>query len=51
MFTDFVPMLRARGLRDDEISSILEENPRRFFAGEALPPAGANWISNATTVG
>ncbi len=43
MFTDFVPMLRDRGLRDDEIASILEENPRRFFAGEALPPTGANW--------
>lgn len=43
MFTEFLPMLRARGLRDDEIASILEENPRRFFAGEALPPAGANW--------
>jgi len=48
MFTDFVPMLRERGLRDEEIFSILEENPRRFFAGEALPAAGANWIPSAT---
>jgi predicted metal-dependent phosphotriesterase family hydrolase len=30
-------MLRARGMRDDEIFSILDDNPRRFFAGEALP--------------
>ena len=37
LFTDFVPMLRARGLTDNEIFSILDENPRRFFAGEALP--------------
>ncbi len=51
MFTDFVPMLRARGLRDEEISSILEENPRRFFAGEALPAAGANWMPEATAAG
>lgn len=37
MFTDFVPMLRERGLSDAQIASILEDNPRRFFAGEALP--------------
>ena len=37
LFTDFVPMLRARGLSDHEIHSILNDNPRRFFAGEALP--------------
>jgi hypothetical protein len=30
-------MLRARGLTDIDIFSILDENPRRFFAGEALP--------------
>ena len=41
MFTDFVPMLRERGLNEQEIFSILDENPRRFFAGEALPPAMA----------
>jgi len=37
LFTDFVPMLRERGLSDGEIFSILEDNPRRFFAGEPLP--------------
>ncbi|HXT80949.1 MAG TPA: hypothetical protein VN702_15395 [Acetobacteraceae bacterium] len=37
LFTDFVPMLRARGLADAEIFSILDDNPRRFFAGEPLP--------------
>ena len=39
MFTDFLPMLRERGLKDAEIASILEDNPRRFFAGEKLPRA------------
>ena len=37
MFTDFIPMLRERGLTDAEIGSILQDNPRRFFTGEALP--------------
>ena len=37
LFTDFVPMLKARGLTEPEIYSILEDNPRRFFAGETLP--------------
>jgi len=37
LFTDFVPMLRERGLTEAEIFSILDDNPRRFFAGEALP--------------
>jgi phosphotriesterase-related protein len=37
LFTEFVPMLRARGMADSEIFSILDENPRRFFAGEPLP--------------
>jgi phosphotriesterase-related protein len=37
LFTDFVPMLQARGLTDHEIEAILDDNPRRFFAGEALP--------------
>ena len=41
LFTDFVPMLRERGLNEQEIFSILDENPRRFFAGEALPPVMA----------
>ena len=37
LFTDFIPMLRERGLTLNEIHSILDENPRRFFAGEPLP--------------
>ena len=37
LFTDFVPMLRARGLSEADIFSMLDDNPRRFFAGEALP--------------
>jgi len=37
MFTDFMPMLRDRGLTSAEIFSILDDNPRRFFAGEAIP--------------
>lgn len=37
LFTDFIPMLRARGIDQGDIDSILEDNPRRFFAGEALP--------------
>lgn len=41
LFTDFVPMLRDRGLQDVEIASILDENPRRFFAGEPLPQASS----------
>lgn len=39
LFTDFVPMLRARGLTEKQIFSMLDDNPRRFFAGEALPAA------------
>ncbi|MGE0225374.1 MAG: phosphotriesterase [Acetobacteraceae bacterium] len=37
LFTDFLPMLRQRGLADADIFSILDDNPRRFFAGEPLP--------------
>lgn len=37
MFTDFIPMLRARGVLETDIVSILEDNPRRFFAGTVLP--------------
>lgn len=36
MFTDFVPMLRERGVSEGDIAVMLDENPRRFFAGEAL---------------
>jgi phosphotriesterase-related protein len=38
LFTDFLPLLRERGVNQAEIAAMLEENPRRFFAGEALPP-------------
>ena len=37
MFTDFVPMLKERGLTQNDIDSILLDNPRRYFAGEPLP--------------
>lgn len=42
MFTDFIPMLRARGVSHADIDSILQDNPRRFFAGELLPPRAAD---------
>ncbi len=42
MFTDFIPMLHARGVNQADIASILEDNPRRFFAGEVLPAKSAN---------
>jgi phosphotriesterase-related protein len=42
LFTDFVPMLKDRGLSDHEIDSILHDNPRRFFAGEPLPRLNKN---------
>ena len=48
IFTNFLPMLQARGLQDAEISSILVDNPRRFFSREALPsptPADDNRAS------
>ena len=41
LFTDFVPMLKNRGLREPEIASILDDDPRRFFAGDALPLSNA----------
>jgi phosphotriesterase-related protein len=37
MFTDFIPMLHARGVNQAEIAAMLDDNPRRFFAGETLP--------------
>ena len=37
LFTDFLPMLGARGVNQADIASMLEDNPRRFFAGEMLP--------------
>lgn len=41
MFTEFVPLLHARGVSQADVQFILEENPRRFFAGEPLPKACA----------
>ena len=38
MFTDFLPMLHSRGVNQADIAVMLDENPRRFFAGEPLPP-------------
>lgn len=40
LFTSFLPRLRARGVSDADIASILEANPRRFFSGEK--PTKAN---------
>ena len=37
MFTDFMPLLHARGVNQSDIAVMLDENPRRFFAGEAIP--------------
>lgn len=42
LFTDFVPMLIERGLTETEIFSLLDDNPRRFFAGEPLPLPAIN---------
>ncbi|MER9203793.1 hypothetical protein NKH74_32400 [Mesorhizobium sp. M0933] len=42
MFTDFIPMLHARGVSQADINSILEDNPRRFFAGEIPPKRATN---------
>jgi phosphotriesterase-related protein len=36
LFTDFVPLLRDRGLTDAEVFSMLDDNPRRFFSGDPL---------------
>jgi phosphotriesterase-related protein len=37
---DVVPMLKAGGATDEHIDHILVQNPRRYFAGEALPALG-----------
>lgn len=36
IFTDFLPLLHARGVSPADIGVMLDENPRRFFAGEAI---------------
>ena len=33
LFTDFIPMLRERGLADSEIFPMLDDTPRRFLSG------------------
>jgi len=40
IFSEFLPMLRARDVSHEDIVSILEDNPRRFFAGHPLPGPG-----------
>lgn len=37
IFDKFVPMLRARGLNDTHLETLFSDNPRRFFAGDAIP--------------
>ena len=37
MFTDFLPLLHQRGVNQADIAVMLEDNPRRFFSGEAIP--------------
>lgn len=37
LFTDFLPKLKQQGLTDADITQLLEDNPRRFFTGEAIP--------------
>lgn len=42
-FTNVViPMLREAGITQDQIDSLLIENPRRYFAGDALPELRAH---------
>ncbi len=36
IFTDFLPLLHARGVNQEDIAFMLDENPRRFFAGESI---------------
>jgi len=36
-FEHIVPQLRDVGVTEEQIAMILDENPRRFFTGEALP--------------
>jgi phosphotriesterase-related protein len=37
IMTHFLPMLRERGVSEEEITLLLRENPRRFFEGGELP--------------
>lgn len=40
-FERIIPKLKAGGATDAQITRMLEENPRRFFAGEGIPASGA----------
>jgi phosphotriesterase-related protein len=40
-FTRIVPMLKSGGVTDEQIRTMLEVNPRRFFEGEAAPSGQA----------
>lgn len=35
---NILPVLRAAGVREEQIDTLLRVNPRRFFEGEELPP-------------
>ena len=52
LFTQFLPMLRERGVDEQQIFSLLDDNPRRFFAGDALaPPVARGHAQEGTTTG
>ena len=42
LFTRFFPLLEARGMPTAEIWKIVDDNPRRFFAGETVPAPRPN---------
>jgi predicted metal-dependent phosphotriesterase family hydrolase len=37
--TNFVPMLKARGVSDADVDVMLLDNPRRLLAGEPRAPS------------
>ncbi len=37
LFKDILPELRQRGVHEDDIETLLVENPRRYFAGDEPP--------------
>ncbi|MFQ5352484.1 MAG: phosphotriesterase [Candidatus Binatia bacterium] len=39
-FKRVIPRLEEKGVTTDQIAQMLDENPRRFFAGEELPELG-----------
>ncbi|KWV49477.1 hypothetical protein AS156_16025 [Bradyrhizobium macuxiense] len=50
MFTDFMPLLHSRGVDQSDIDSILEDNPRRFFAGEGIPEKATKQVRYAPAI-